>query len=251
MNDRTTILPDVRPSRERQFRFPYQESGLFDPQYPERPPGEPVVKALVIVDMQNDFLPGGSLQVIGGDSIIPAINKVRQNSNFPVTVLTKDWHPANHISFAENHPGHEEFTSMKINGSDQMLWPAHCVQGSEGAEMCKGLVVKEGDIFVYKGTNPLYDSYSGFWDNEKKYKTELEDLLNEKRVTDIYLCGLAIDYCVGWTALHGIEAGFRVHLLIDASRGIEDGGVKAMTERMEEAGVLLTSTRQVISEWQT
>ena len=213
------------------------------------PPSKNAVTALLIVDVQNDFLPGGTLAVKRGDEIITHINNLREKATFDYVFLTKDWHPPNHISFAANHPGHKEYEVVQIEGGSQTLWPVHCVQGTRGSDFDSRLVTKDTDIVVHKGTDPRFDSYSGFWDNAKKNKTELDDKLKERGVTNITLCGLATDYCVGLTALHARELGYKVLLVIDGCKGINDQDSGKMTMKMMKAGVKLTNARKIITNW--
>ncbi|MFX1313842.1 MAG: bifunctional nicotinamidase/pyrazinamidase, partial [Promethearchaeota archaeon] len=163
--------------------------------------------AFIIVDMQNDFIPGGSLSVEEGDVIIDGINETAKyfKENKALIVLTQDWHPQNHLSFASNHPGKnpgDEF--MSSDGSiGPVLWPDHCVQGSQGAEFHKDLKVDLADKVIQKGVNPNVDSYSGFQDNDKKSETGLRKYLNSSKIKRIFICGLALDYCCYFTAIDG------------------------------------------------
>jgi nicotinamidase/pyrazinamidase len=159
------------------------------------------MKALLIVDVQYDFMPGGALAVSGGDAVAAPIQNIRDR--FECVVFTQDWHPADHCSFLQNGG----------------IWPAHCVQNSRGAEIDKRLI-RANDTVVRKGVHRDVDSYSGFWDNERKHKTELDAFLKSKKVDSIYVCGLATDYCVKFTALDGVEAGYTVYLVQDACRGV-------------------------------
>jgi len=202
--------------------------------------------ALIIVDVQNDFCEGGSLAVPKGNEVIPVINDLLQRVKFHTVILTQDFHPDNHTSFAINHKDAKEFTEIKLeDGSNQMMWPAHCVQGSKGAEFHSELEVKPEYIIVQKGKNHLVDSYSGFWDNEKKAKTELETKLKENGITNVFVCGLALDYCVGYTALDAVTCGFDTKLIIDAARGIEDKSITKMCKKLDEAGVKIVQSKDI------
>ncbi|NLE01137.1 MAG: bifunctional nicotinamidase/pyrazinamidase [Fibrobacter sp.] len=178
------------------------------------------MRALIIVDVQYDFMPGGALGVSQGDVIATPINRVRDRFDF--VVFTQDWHPADHCSF-------------KVNGG---MWPVHCVQGSKGAEI-DARILRDGDMIVKKGVNQDIDSYSGFWDNERKHKTGLDDLLKSKNIDTVYICGLATDYCVKFTALDAVDAGYRVFLIKDACRGVEvtPGDSERAVAEMLNAGV--------------
>ena len=181
--------------------------------------------ALIIVDMQNDFIPGGSLPVEEGDLVINGINQLANMfKKFKARiVLTQDWHPKDHLSFASNHPGKnpgDEF--MSDDGAiGPVLWPDHCVQGSLGAEFHKDLKFDLADIIIKKGMNSDVDSYSGFRDNDKKSETGLRKYLNSKKIKRIFVCGLALDYCCYYTAMDGFEFGFKVYFLVDLTRGVD------------------------------
>jgi len=206
--------------------------------------------ALLIIDVQNDFIPPkGSLAVNDGDAVIPVINELRKRVSFDLIALTQDWHPKNHISFQENHkddPKAKLFTPYVLeNGQTQVLWPVHCVQESEGAKLSKSLVVNKTDKIVKKGMNPMVDSYSGFYDNDHKVKSELEDILKKEGITDVYLTGLAYDYCVGFSALDAKSAGFNVYLLEDATRGVAPESTKDMIANLNKAGVSIIKSSTV------
>ena len=176
------------------------------------------MKALIIVDVQNDFCPGGSLPVPEGEKVVPVINKLR--SKFDFVIATKDWHPKNHASFASNNPGKKPGDVIELHGKPQILWPDHCVQETRGSDFKNGLDIRSNDIVIVKGTDPQIDSYSGFFDNEKKSKTELGDILKNKKVDMIYIAGIATDYCVKATALDGLSLGYMVFVIEDAVRGV-------------------------------
>lgn len=195
--------------------------------------------ALIIVDVQNDFCEGGALAVPDADSIIAPINHIR--GAYDIVVLTKDFHPANHKSFASNHKGKKVYDVIDLNGSPQVLWPDHCVQGTDGADFHEGLVISKFDYIVEKGTDPEVDSYSGFYDNNRIYKTALTNILRYNGVGEVYIAGLALDYCVKFTALDAVDEGFKTILLLDATRAVNlnpDDGDKAI-EEMRKKGVLI------------
>ncbi|MCB0847700.1 MAG: bifunctional nicotinamidase/pyrazinamidase, partial [Bacteroidetes bacterium] len=174
-------------------------------------------KALIIVDIQNDFLPGGALAVNEGDQIIPLVNSIQ--NQFDLIVATQDWHPANHGSFAANHQEKTPGEVIDLYGLTQVLWPVHCVQNSPGAEFASDLDMKEVAKIFHKGTDPNIDSYSGFFDNGRKKKTGLGDFLQSEGVTHVYVVGLATDYCVKYTALDAASLGFQTTVIKDACRG--------------------------------
>ena len=175
-------------------------------------------KALIIVDIQNDFLPGGALAVNEGDQIIPLVNSIQ--NQFDLIVATQDWHPANHGSFAANHQEKTPGEVIDLYGLTQVLWPVHCVQNSPGAEFASDLDMKEVAKIFHKGTDPNIDSYSGFFDNGRKKKTGLGDFLQSEGVTHVYVVGLATDYCVKYTALDAASLGFQTTVIKDACRGV-------------------------------
>lgn len=177
------------------------------------------MKALILVDVQNDFLPGGRLPVAKGDEIIPVINALIPH--FELVVATQDWHPQNHVSFVSNHLNKNPFDKIEIGGLDQTLWPDHCVQGTEGAEFSKQLNTNRVEAIFRKGTDPKIDSYSGFFDNNHRKSTGLADYLRGKRVDTLYITGLAGDVCVYFTALNAIEAGFATLLVEDATMPLD------------------------------
>ena len=203
------------------------------------------MNALILVDIQNDFLPGGALAVPEGDAVIPICNSIRDR--FDLVVATQDWHPRDHGSFAANHPGHAVGETIDLNGLKQILWPVHCVQNSPGAEFAKDLRMLPTDRVFQKGTDPGIDSYSGFFDNGHRKSTGLDDYLKSKSVTDVFVAGLATDYCVKFTALDARSLGYRVHLIVDACRGVnlQPGDVDAAIEDMRKAGVIVTKSEDL------
>ncbi len=192
------------------------------------------MKALIIVDIQNDFLPGGVLAVRNGDAVIPIINKLQ--SQFDLVVATQDWHPADHKSFASMHPGKKIFDEIKLNGLPQVLWPDHCVQETEGAEFSSMLDTKKIEAIFRKGMDNNVDSYSGFFDNGKKKATGMGAYLKGRGITSIYVCGLAADYCVNFTALDGLELGFDSTIITDATLPINEGNFKKIIEDFKSTG---------------
>ena len=205
--------------------------------------------ALIIVDMQNDFIPGGSLAVEEGDLIIAGINEVAKlfKKKKAQVVLTQDWHPKNHLSFASSHPGKspgDEFTSND-GAIGPVLWPDHCVQDTKGAEFHKDLKVDLADTIIKKGMNPNVDSYSGFQDNDKRSKTGLREYLISKNVKRIFISGLALDYCCFYTAMDGLDFGFKVYFLLDLTRGVDvpQDNVKNAIESMKNKGIKFLKIR--------
>lgn len=192
------------------------------------------MKALLLIDIQNDFIPGGSLAVPEGDKIIEICNSLQ--TKFEVVVATQDWHPANHKSFARNHPGKKPFEVIDLNGLEQVLWPDHCVQGSEGAEFSKQLHMQKVEAIFRKGTDAEIDSYSGFYDNGHLRTTALADYLRGKKVTEVYIAGLAADYCVYFTAKDAIMEGFTTYIIDDAVRAISENGYAAAKDNIRNKG---------------
>lgn len=208
---------------------------------------KPKKNALLIIDVQNDFCPpSGSLAVAGGDQIIRLVNRVRAEHKWDLVALTQDWHPQNHCSFSINNPGSTLFQPFKLpSGEMQMMWPAHCVQNSKGAEFHPDLVIDKNDAIVKKGMNVNVDSYSGFFDNDHKTKSDLEDILKKAGVTDVYLVGLAYDYCVGYSALDAKAAGFNVFVLEDATRAVADASKAERIAEMQKAGVSIINSSAI------
>ena len=177
------------------------------------------MKALIIVDIQNDFIPGGSLAVTDGDKIISRINELQKK--FDLVVATQDWHPANHKSFASQHDGMNPFDVIDLNGLQQTLWPDHCIQSTKGAEFHKDLNTNKIEAIFRKGINPEIDSYSGFFDNGRKKATGLHGYLKDHTVTSVYVCGLAADFCVYFTAMDAISLGYETTILDESTRAID------------------------------
>ena len=195
-------------------------------------------KALVLVDLQNDFIPGGSLAVREGDAVIPVANAVQKKFG-GLILATQDWHPKNHGSFASNYPGKHPGDVIELGGLQQVLWPDHCVQGSRGAQFHPVLDRSRVTKVFRKGTDPEIDSYSTFFDNAHRKATGLGDYLESEEVTDVYLLGLATDYCVKYSALDSAQLGFKTHVIIDGCRGVElnRGDTQAAIDEMRKAGV--------------
>lgn len=179
------------------------------------------MKALIVVDIQNDFLEGGSLAVPQGNEVIPVINELIRNGGYDLIVATQDWHPTDHKSFAAQHPGKKEFEVIDLNGLQQVLWPVHCVQGSFGGEFHKELYANPIEAVFRKGMDPEIDSYSGFYDNGKRKATGLLGFLKDRGVTEIDVAGLATDFCVNFTANDALDAGFETTIIEEGSRPID------------------------------
>ena len=203
------------------------------------------MKTLILVDLQNDFMPGGALAVPGGHEVLPIANAVQRC--FDVIVATADWHPPGHGSFASAHPGARVGQLSELAGMPQLLWPDHCVQGTCGAELAPGLDTTRIDKIIHKGMDPNIDSYSGFFDNGHRRSTGLEHYLRSRGVDAIYVMGLATDYCVKFTALDGVALGFSTYLIEDGCRGVEvaPGDVARAVCEMRAAGVRIVSSRQL------
>ena len=178
-------------------------------------------KALIIVDVQNDFCEGGALAVPEANSIIPYINLLLEENQYDEIVLTQDWHPANHKSFASQHEDKVPFDVIELNGTQQVLWPDHCVQGTKGAELHKDLKQNKISAIIRKGMNPNIDSYSGFFDVNKKNPTGLDGFLKDHNVTSVYICGLAADYCVYYTAKDALALGYTTNILEGSTKAID------------------------------
>jgi len=177
------------------------------------------MQALIIVDVQHDFLPGGSLPVPDGDQVIAVINELQ--SHFDLVVATQDWHPPDHMSFASNHEGRKPFEQIRLDGLDQVLWPDHCVQGSKGAEFPAGIELKRVEAIIRKGTDRHIDTYSGFYDNAHRKATGLAGYLRERGIRQVFVCGLAADICVYFTARDALAESFETFLIEDASRALD------------------------------
>ncbi|QEW22987.1 nicotinamidase/pyrazinamidase [Marinibacterium anthonyi] len=194
--------------------------------------------ALLVIDVQTDFCPGGALAVEGGDAIVPRINAMMDD--FDAVLLTQDWHPAGHSSFADSHPGTSPFQVIDMPYGPQVLWPTHCVQGTEGAAFHPDLRT-DGDLIIRKGFRPGIDSYSAFFENDHETPTGLDGYLRTRGITRLTMVGLALDFCVNFSAVDAAKLGFEVTVDIAATRAIDlDGSLAAARAGMTEAGVILT-----------
>lgn len=195
-----------------------------------------MTKALIVIDMQNDFCPGGALAVSGGDEIVPSINALMDE--FDAVILTQDWHPADHSSFAGNHRGGEPFSIAQMPYGPQVLWPAHCIIGSKGAAFHSVLNVDRADLVIRKGFRSEIDSYSAFFENDHKTSTGLAGYLRERELRDLTFVGLAHDFCVAWSAIDAAKLGFTAHVAEAATRAIDlDGSLAKARMDMRDAGV--------------
>lgn len=192
-------------------------------------------KALIVVDVQNDLCKGGALEVPNANEIIPLVNELTKMKMFDYVIFTKDWHPSNHKSFASQHEGKNVFDVVDLNGIQQVLWPDHCVQNTPGSEIHKDVDLNVPNMYIFKkGMDEGVDSYSGFYDNDGKSSTGLYEFLLEKVVTDVYVCGLATDYCAKFTALDAAKKGFNTFFLWDVTRGIGGDLTPVMNELFDE-----------------
>jgi nicotinamidase/pyrazinamidase len=191
--------------------------------------------------VQPDFMPGGALAVPRGDEVVPLVNRL--GARFANVVLTQDWHPRDHISFAASHPGHQPFETTRLPYGEQVLWPPHCVQGTPGAALHPALDIPHAQLVIRKGHHRDIDSYSAFLEADRKTTTGLAGYLRERGLTDLYVCGLATDFCVAWTALDGRAAGFDVTVIEDACRAIDlQGSCAKAWNDMTQAGVRRTQS---------
>lgn len=201
--------------------------------------------ALVVIDMQPDFLPGGSLAVTGGDEIIAPIGRLMDSGAFGFCATTQDWHPPGHVSFASSHEGKEPFEVIQLYGHDQVLWPDHCIQDTPGAELHSALPWARAGAVIRKGTDPVVDSYSGFRNNWSstgdRPATGLAGLLRERGIQHVSICGLARDFCCRWSAEDAAQAGFDVSFLWDLTRGVDPGADEKTCQALAEAGVEIVS----------
>lgn len=204
------------------------------------------MKALLLVDLQNDFVPGGALAVPEGDEVIAVANLLQLH--FDRVVATQDWHPEDHGSFAANHPGREVGEIVELGGQEQVLWPVHCVQGSPGAELVPGLERAKIEKVFFKGVDPQVDSYSAFFDNAAERSTGLGEYLREIGVTEVYILGLATDYCVLFSALDAVRLGFATYVVGDGCRGVElsEGDCERAFDAMRKAGVRIVRSGEIL-----
>ena len=200
------------------------------------------MNAFLVVDVQNDFLPGGALAVPDGDQVIPIVNRLVEC--FALVLATQDWHPANHGSFAANHPNRRPGEMIDLNGIRQILWPVHCVQGSPGAAFSAQLRTERISNVFRKGVDPGIDSYSGFFDNGRKRSTGLAEYLRDRNVDELFICGLATDYCVKFSSFDSIGSGIRTHVIEDACRGVDlkPGDSAAAIAALRDAGVSIVES---------
>lgn len=201
------------------------------------------MNALILVDIQNDFLPSGALPVPQGDAIIKVVNPLLDQ--FTHVVATQDWHPPKHGSFASQHDGHDAFSIIDLHGLSQVLWPDHCVQNTTGSEFVSELNSQKIQKIVQKGTNPTVDSYSGFADNGGRIETELDSYLKANSIDTLYICGLATDYCVQFTAHDALKRGYKTYIITDACRGIDPAGVEAALQSLKESGASLILSSEI------
>lgn len=201
--------------------------------------------ALLIVDVQNDFIPGGALAVAGGDLVVPVINALQGKFNH--VIATQDYHPSNHGSFAANHAGKNPGEFIELAGMTQILWPVHCVQGSRGADFHPDLIQSQWKAIFQKGKNPEVDSYSGFFDNARRGDTGLGDYLKSNGINRVFVCGLALDYCVKFTALDARSLGFETILILDATQAVNlhplDG--EAAIQEMKAGGITILTSKEL------
>jgi len=204
------------------------------------------MKALLVVDIQYDFCPGGALAVPDGDAIIPAVNNLIDH--FDVIIQTQDWHPAGHSSFASSHKGKDPFDTIEMDYGTQVLWPDHCVQGSKGAEFHNDLNTLKSQVIIRKGFRKAIDSYSTFFENDQETATGLTGYLKQRGITDLYAVGLATDFCVKWSILDGIDEGFTMHIVEDAVKGIDlNGSLDEAWDEMKKKGVRVTQSEDILS----
>lgn len=200
--------------------------------------------ALVVIDVQNDFCPGGALAVADGDAVVPVANALIRR--FEHVVLTQDWHPPGHRSFASSHPGRAPFETIELDYGAQTLWPDHCVQGSRGAEFRADLEATRAELVIRKGFRPGIDSYSAFYENDRATPTGLAGYLRDRGFARVFLCGLATDYCVAYSALDARRLHFDTVVLLDACRAIDlDGSLEQALAAMRKAGVVLTQSTEL------
>ncbi|MDI1332180.1 MULTISPECIES: bifunctional nicotinamidase/pyrazinamidase [Pseudomonas] len=201
--------------------------------------------ALLVIDVQNDFIPGGQLPVPEGDLIVPLINRL--GDRFKQVIITQDWHPPGHASFASSHPDREPYEVIELPYGPQTLWPDHCIRATTGAELHKGLNLPHAQLIIRKGCNPDIDSYSAFLEADRTTATGLAGYLKERGIDTVYLVGLALDFCVMFSALDARAAGFNAFVVMDACRAIDlDGSLAAAIERMQVAGVGLIPSKEIL-----
>ncbi|MCC5912873.1 MAG: bifunctional nicotinamidase/pyrazinamidase [Balneolaceae bacterium] len=203
------------------------------------------MKALLVIDIQNDFCPGGALAVPNGDRIIPVVNRLIDQ--FDTVIQTQDWHPAGHHSFASSHEGKNPYDTTELDYGTQVLWPDHCVQGSKGAEFHPDLNSLKSQVVIRKGFRKGIDSYSTFFENDQETSTGLTGYLKNRGITELYAVGLATDFCVKWSVLDGIREGFKLHIVKDAVAGINlNGSLDAAWREMKAAGTGILTSDQLL-----
>lgn len=202
------------------------------------------MRVLLVIDVQNDFCPGGGLAVPNGDEVVPLINTIAED--FEHVLFTQDWHPAGHWSFASSHDGKEPFDAIELDYGEQILWPDHCVQGTAGANFHPDLNVHRGELIIRKGFRKEIDSYSAFFENDQRTSTGLTGYLRERGIDTLYLAGLALDFCVHWSAVDGRKQGFDVVVIRDATRAIDtEGSLDRAMRRMQDAGAEITTSDEI------
>lgn len=201
------------------------------------------MRTLIIIDVQNDFFPGGALPVPGSESIVPVINDLQ--GKFDLVIATQDWHPANHMSFASNHEGKKPFDEISLGGMKQVLWPDHCIQGTRGAEFHFGILTNNIEAIIRKGMDSAIDSYSGFFDNGHKKNTGLAGYLRAKGSTVIHFCGLAADICVQYTIKDALNEGFSARLISDATWPLNKVEFKTIETELHKMGVVLVNSKSL------
>jgi nicotinamidase/pyrazinamidase len=200
---------------------------------------------LIVIDVQNDFCPGGNLAVPGGDEVVPVINRL--SKHFPHVLLTQDWHPPDHLSFASTHPGKRPFETIHMAYGEQILWPDHCVQGTQGAEFHPQLNIAHAELVLRKGFRRTIDSYSAFYENDRKTHTGLRDYLRERGLRNLFLAGLAFDFCVFYSAEDAHKEGFNVFVIENACRAIDTEGSEAVArKRLGDLSVPLISSSAIL-----
>ncbi|MDR7144540.1 bifunctional nicotinamidase/pyrazinamidase [Rhizobium sp. BE258] len=206
------------------------------------------MRALLLVDIQNGFCPGGNLPVPEGDKVVAVANRLIDSGKYQLIVASQDWHPPGHGSFASSHPGKQPFEMGELAGKPQMMWPDHCVQYTVDSELHPELKAEEIDLIQQKGEDPRVDSYSAFRDNDHDASTGLSDFLEDQGVTDLDVCGLATDYCVKFSAIDALDMipGVRVRFIEDASRGITPEGVATAIAEMKFRGIAIIDSRDVL-----
>ncbi len=203
------------------------------------------MKALIIIDLQNDFCPGGALAVPDADKTASSINSILPYFN--KVIATKDWHPTEHISFISNHPAKNVFDKIRVNNIEQIIWPDHCIQGTYGADFYPDLDIKGVHLILHKGTNPDIDSYSAFFENDKKTSTGVEYYLKGLGVRDVYICGLATDFCVFYSAMDCVKLGFNTFVITDCIKGIDSpkGNINLAMNTMKKEGITFILSKDI------